>query len=83
MSFFDAEAYAEGVCEHAAGSSIEVLVDTIDATIATLAHAQAPGLRPNAERDALIARWQELRDAIVEHERAQGEDTTFNDDEEN
>lgn len=74
---FDAEAYAEGICEHAAGSSIEVLVDTIDATITTLGYAQAPGLRPNADRDALIERWNELRNAIVEHERASGKGTVF------
>ena len=83
---FDAEAYAEGICDCAAGSSIEVLVDTIDATVSALnTHAEDiefPDEEDAIERDELrrlAERWQELRNEIVRRERENGEETVFPD----
>lgn len=66
---FDADAYAEGICNSAAGSTIETLVDTIDETIAALELLD--------DTDDVHGHWLELRDAIVEREKALGEPTTF------
>lgn len=62
---FDADAYAEGISNSAAGGSIETLVDTIDGTIRALSDVELQG------------RWRELRAAIVDREAALGEPTTF------
>jgi hypothetical protein len=77
---FDAEAYAEGICNSAAGSSIEVLVDHIDSTISMLTtHAEdmdAPDGQEErderAELERLADQWGELRAAIVELESGEG-----------
>lgn len=74
---FDAEAYAEGICNSAAGSSIEVLVDHIDATVTALDDDSSFDQVTLAQ---LGEDWRALRDAIVEREREQGEDTVFADD---
>lgn len=64
MSFdLDLQAIAEGVCNSCAGSTIESLIDLIDATVITL-HATAVG--PDAQRWA--ADWLEVRTAIVAYE---------------
>jgi hypothetical protein len=85
---FDAQAYAEGICEHAAGSSIEELVDTIDATIIELTGIAGDevtevlaGLTGDPQPRQLAAQWQELRDAIVALER-ENDEGTFDDDDE-
>lgn len=82
---FDANAYAEGICNSAAGSTIEFLVDTIDSTVGWLdTHAEDIFITDDddkAEREdlrRLSGLWSELREAIVEREK--GEGTTFSDD---
>lgn len=75
---FDADAYAEGICNSAAGSSIEMLVDTIDATISKFDTYQAmlTPLRQNDEALEVVRlaeHWTELRVAIVEREREYGD----------
>lgn len=71
---FDAVAYAEGISNSAAGSSIETLVDTIDATVDLLSHGD---LKTLDTRGRLREQWRELRAAIVAREAALGEPTTF------
>jgi len=85
---FDSEAYAEGICEHAAGSTIEVLVMDIDATVSVLrTHAEdmSPSDEDEVEEKDLMLRladdWQSLRDEIVQREKANGEGTFFGNDE--
>jgi hypothetical protein len=87
--YFDAEAYASGICEHAAGSTIEVLVMTIDSTVQWLdTHAEdmiAVDEEDKEEKDELrrlSEQWSKLREAIVRRERENGEDTVFPDDDE-
>jgi hypothetical protein len=94
---FAADAYAQGICNTAAGSEIEVLVDTINATLGDLDLAmeffagQVVGNgkydRDDEEHEEAISyiqarkdKWEELRDEIVELERANGETTSFRED---
>lgn len=66
--YFDTEAYAEGICNSAAGSSIESFVDTLDATIRVL---------KETGNNQMASEWSELRNAIVSREQANGEETVF------
>jgi hypothetical protein len=102
--YWDSEAYAEGICNSAAGSSIESLVDVLDTIIDNgdggvindayyyrVGESEEDTTDPDEQNDREIAQSYmdindkliELRRAIVEREREQGEDTVFhNDDEE-
>lgn len=81
---FDANAYADGICQAAAGSTIEVLVMELRATSSML-HARAEDMIPvddedrdeKAEFERLGDLWDELADAIIEREKANGERTVF------
>lgn len=72
---FAADYYAEGICNSTPGSSIETLIDTIEATIDELrAYRQEPSVNDDApdHSDALgdlESRWEELRDAINTREK--------------
>lgn len=77
---FDSEAYAEGICNSAAGSSIEMLVDTIDATIAAIEGLDNMLKPDDDDLNRLAARWEELRAAIVQREKDAGETTYFGED---
>jgi len=84
---FDAEAYAEGICEHAAGSTIEVFVDTIDQTIGVLdTYIEDMIVVDEDDQDlldqmkVLTQHWSELREEIVRREEENGEDTVFAED---
>lgn len=94
MSYFDAEAYAEGICNSASGASIETLVDLLDA-LATrgggviddaIEYRWSDDKDEDGEDDREQSRGYErmrdqleaLREAIVKRERADGEVTTFN-----
>lgn len=70
---FDAQAYAEGICNTAAGSSIELFVATIDDALRTL----SVNVSPLGGDDTTASRLLALRNAIVERERETGEETTF------
>lgn len=72
---FDAEAYAEGISAHAAGSTIEVLVDKLDATISFLRErAETMDVMSEDDQDEcdtlveLADDWSSLRRELVEHE---------------
>lgn len=63
---WDTEAYANGISEHAAGSSIETFVDCLDATIAEL----DPDSKPTDDLIGLAQLrdyWSALRETIVAH----------------
>lgn len=93
---FDAEAYAEGICNSAAGSSIETFVGTLDALIDDVIDDAIYYRRcddpddtgEDAENDnaqaegygAIADDLRALREAIVELERANGEGTHFGSD---
>lgn len=72
---FDANAYAEGICNSAAGSSIEVFVMSLDYVIGTMEgkaedmsdseHYEDDDRHAHAEQ---IDRWKMLRKEIVERE---------------
>ena len=87
---FDAEAYAEGICNSAAGSSIETFVDTLDIIIDdmiddAIQYRRSDDDDEDAENDNAQAdsyrdvedKLRELRDAIVQREKDAGEDTYF------
>jgi len=77
---FAADAYARGICETAAGSEIEVLVDTIDGTVGCLGELLKKLGKNEEARDYtfnLMDRWSELRREIVEREHENEEGTTF------
>jgi hypothetical protein len=64
---FDAKAYAEGICNSAAGSTIEVLVDTIDATLGDLDQAMelhAGAIVGNGKYDEADREHQDVIDDI-------------------
>lgn len=63
--YFDAEAFAEGIVAHAAGSSIESLLDNIDYTIEML-HNRVESMDEDEQEalDALIVDWRELFNEI-------------------
>ena len=75
--YWDAEAYAEGICNSAAGSSIETLVDTINETLSVIKAAKPEDSEERVALENLAGNWKELREAIIEREQEQGEDTVF------
>jgi len=85
--YFDAEAYAEGICDCAAGSTIEVFVDTIDQTVGVLdTYIEDMVVVDEDDQDlldqmkVLTQHWSELREEIVRREEENGEDTVFAED---
>ena len=90
--FFDAHAYAEGICSKAAGSTIEVLVDELDFLIdnilddaITYRRYDSDGDLSTEQEDLDTAERYEitcdnlkvLRREIVAYERENGEGTSF------
>lgn len=74
---FASDAYAEGICNTAAGSEIEVFVDTIDDTLIQLNGIEAQDADDQDVLDTLVGRWTELREQIVTIESDNDEATVF------
>lgn len=84
---FDAEAYAEGICNSAAGSSIETLVDLLKFVCDSVVPDAISGRkrqRKSNEREETIwyykdveNKFRDLIEAIVQREKDEGEDTFF------
>lgn len=77
---FASDAYAEGICNTAAGSEIEVFVDTVDETLSLLNQLAASVEHSKEDADAIqtiYMRWHDLREEIVSIEEDNDEATVF------